>query len=211
MLSVAFEGGEGSGKSTTIKMLAAYLEKQGYTVTCIREPGTTEVGEEIRSVIFNHGKLAPETEAMLFAASRAELMDKIIFPYIEKSSPKDILIIDRFVYSSYVYNGYINDIMDGVIGINNFATKNWKPDICFLMDIEPKAGLQRVFDNSKDREVNRLDMKDLSFHESIRKGYLSILGVCKEIKVIDASKEADDRLSDCIKILTDNGLLKKGE
>lgn len=192
---ITFEGGEGSGKTTIAKMVKDILDKEGYHVTLTREPGGVEIAEKIRDIIHNvkYTNMDSKTEALLYAASRRQHLVEKVIPALEKG---DIVICDRFVDSSMVYQGIARGIgIDKVYDMNLFATENILPKRTIFFDIKPEDGLQRVYKN-KDREVNRLDLESLEFHQRVYEGYLSI---CKKfpdrIVKIDASLDIDGVLS----------------
>lgn len=192
---ITFEGGEGSGKTTIAKMVKDILDKEGYHVTLTREPGGVEIAEKIRDIIHNvkYTNMDSKTEALLYAASRRQHLVEKVIPALEKG---DIVICDRFVDSSMVYQGIARGIgIDKVYDMNLFATENILPKRTIFFDIRPEDGLQRVYKN-KDREVNRLDLESLEFHQRVYEGYLSI---CKKfpdrIVKIDASLDIDGVLS----------------
>ena len=203
-ITICFEGGEGSGKGTVIGNLAKYLRNEGKEVLLTREPGGTSIGEQIRNVIVSekNSEMCTMTEAMLFAAARAQLLNELVKPHIE-ANDVDYIILDRYVYSSYVYQGMARP--DGnyevVKSINDIATNNWHPDIVFYLDIEPEKGLKRIADNN--REVNRLDKESLDFHHRVHVGYLKIIngleGVHTKFVRINADQTVDCVLNDVVK------------
>lgn len=189
-ISICFEGGEGSGKGTIIKHLIAKLSSEGKNVVVAREPGGLKIGEEIRSIILDdkNTNMAPLTEAALFAASRAQLISEIIDPTL-KNKEVDYLVLDRYVYSSYVYQGIVKNVgLDKVRRINNIATNGWHPDIVFYLDLDPTIGLKRIADNN--RETNRFDKEGLDFHKKVREAYLQIARD-EELIVIDANQSIE--------------------
>ena len=170
--AISFEGGEGSGKSTIINKVSTYLKENGLDIVKTREPGGSDIAEQIRDVILDkkNVKMCSETECLLYAASRAQLLREKIYPLLNEN--KNILY-DRFVDSSYVYQGGCRGLgIDKVIEINNFATKGFLPYKTFLLDIDPKIGLGRIKQNN--RETNRLDDESLEFHYNVRKYYLEL-------------------------------------
>ena len=203
-ITICFEGGEGSGKGTVIGNLAKYLRNEGKEVLLTREPGGTSIGEQIRNVIVSekNSEMCTLTEAMLFAAARAQLLNELVKPHIE-ANDVDYIILDRYVYSSYVYQGMARP--DGnyevVKSINDIATNNWHPDIVFYLDIEPEKGLKRIADNN--REVNRLDKESLDFHHRVHYVYLKIIngleGVHTKFVRINADQTVDCVLNDVVK------------
>ena len=170
--AISFEGGEGSGKSTIINKVSTYLKENGLDIVKTREPGGSDIAEQIRDVILDkkNVKMCSETECLLYAASRAQLLREKIYPLLNEN--KTILYV-RFVDSSYVYQGGCRGLgIDKVIEINNFATKGFLPYKTFLLDIDPKIGLGRIKQNN--RETNRLDDESLEFHYNVRKYYLEL-------------------------------------
>ncbi|MEE0966927.1 MAG: dTMP kinase [Bacilli bacterium] len=190
-LFITFEGGEGSGKTTIAKLIKDYLEKEGYQVTLTREPGGVDIAEKIRDVIVdvNNTSMDKKTEALLYAASRRQHLVEKVLPVLEQDG---IVICDRFIDSSLVYQGIARGIgIDEVYEMNMFATENILPKRTIFFDIKPEQGLQRVYSN-KDREVNRLDLESLDFHQKVYDGYLTICEKYTDrIVKIDASLDID--------------------
>lgn len=190
-LFITFEGGEGSGKTTIAKLMKDYLEKEGYQVTLTREPGGVDIAEKIRDVIVdvNNTSMDKKTEALLYAASRRQHLVEKVLPVLEQDG---IVICDRFIDSSLVYQGIARGIgIDEVYEMNMFATENILPKRTIFFDIKPEQGLQRVYSN-KDREVNRLDLESLDFHQKVYDGYLTICEKYTDrIVKIDASLDID--------------------
>ena len=185
---IAFEGGEGSGKSTVIDKTVSYLEENGVSVLKLREPGGVTLSEKIRELILSQD-MDPVTEAMLFAASRAELMAKKIIPALESGIN---VILDRSVFSSLCYQGYCGIGVDVVESINNHAMRNHFVDHVILLDVDPEIGLKRAFERN---DTNRIDEKSLDYHKKVRKGYLYLANRNDEIfDVVDANKSIDDVL-----------------
>jgi dTMP kinase len=194
MKSIVFEGGEGSGKGTVVDGLEKYLKSNGATVIRTREPGGTKISEAIRGIIVdnNNTDMASETEALLFAASRAQLIRQVIAPTIEqyKNDDNAYFLIDRYIYSNLVYQGIVRGLgIDNVLAINQMATGGWYPDVAIYLDIAPERGLARIAANP-DRECNRLDREALEFHKKVRAGYLS-LAERFNLTVIDADATPD--------------------
>lgn len=167
---ITLEGGEGSGKTTIIGRLAAYMQNRSLPYLITREPGGIDIAEKIRSIILDpfHTAMDARTEALLYAASRSQHLAERVEPALEQGL---IVICDRFVDSSLVYQGYARGLgMDRVKAINDFATGGRTPDLTFYLDIEPEAGLARIAANG-EREFNRLDRESLAFHHKVREGY----------------------------------------
>lgn len=188
---ITFEGGEGSGKTTIAKMVKEQLTKEGYSVVLTREPGGVEIAEEIRNIIHDvkNTNMDKKTEALLYAASRRQHLVEKVIPALNENC---IVICDRFIDSSLVYQGIARGIgIDEVYQMNLFATENILPVRTIFFDIKPEDGLKRVYDN-KDREVNRLDLEALDFHQKVYEGYLEICDKYSErIVKIDASQNIE--------------------
>ncbi|GIO69537.1 dTMP kinase [Paenibacillus sp. JTLBN-2024] len=198
---VTLEGGEGSGKTTVIAKLKDYLEKRSVPYIVTREPGGIEIAEKIREIILNpsHTAMDSRTEALLYAASRSQHLAEKVEPALAEGK---LVLCDRFVDSSLVYQGYARGIgMDEVWAINQFAIHDRMPQLTFYLDIEPEAGLARIA-ASRDREVNRLDLEDLSFHHKVREGYLQLAERFQDrIVVIDASQTVENVEQEIIRSL----------
>lgn len=198
--SISFEGGEGAGKGTLIRNLLEILNKENLDILKTREPGGVKISEQIREVIVdkNNTEMCYETEALLYAAARAQLIKEVITPAINEEKT---IILDRFVDSSYVYQGVARNLgIEKIVKINDFATKGWYPDKTIILDIDPEIGLKRIFSN--DRETNRLDLESIEFHKKIREGYKEVEKMFpKRIRIIDASKSEKEVLEDVLKIL----------
>ncbi|WP_028042588.1 dTMP kinase [Candidatus Stoquefichus massiliensis] len=188
---ITFEGGEGSGKTTIAALIKEALDKEGYQVTLTREPGGVEIAEKIRDIIHNvqYTNMDRKTEALLYAASRRQHLVEKVIPALDRG---EIVICDRFVDSSMVYQGIARGIgMKEVYEMNLFATENILPKRTIFFDIKPEDGLERVYAN-KDREVNRLDLEKIDFHKNVYQGYLSICDMFPErIVKIDASQNIE--------------------
>lgn len=198
--SISFEGGEGAGKGTLIRNILNELGKTNLDILSTREPGGVKISEQIREVIVdkNNTEMCYETEALLYSAARAQLIKEVITPAIENNKT---IILDRFVDSSYVYQGVARGLgIEKVVSINDFATKGWYPDKTIILDIDPELGLKRIFSN--DRETNRLDLESIEFHKKIREGYHEVAKMFPDrIVIIDASKTEKEVLENVLKVL----------
>lgn len=165
---ITFEGPDGSGKTTQISPLSDYLIQKGYSVLITREPGGTVIGDQIRQVLsdLKNTGMHPRSETLLFLAARAQLVEQVIKPNLEKGF---IVLCDRYADSTMAYQGYghQNDL-DQIKNLINFATGGLKPDLTLLFDMDVEEGLQRKAHGS---EWNRLDAYSLEFHQRVRKGY----------------------------------------
>lgn len=188
---ITFEGIDFCGKSTQVKLLEKYLIDNKIKYIIRREPGGTDIGEHIRSVLLNknNGLIFDETKAYLFAASRSQLVRKVIIPNLKN---RINVITDRFLDSSVAYQGYGRRVgIDKIMEINNSAVNGIKPDITFLLDISVDESLKR---KSMDRiDIDRIELSDKEFYERVRDGYLWISERDPErVKVIDGTRSIDD-------------------
>jgi dTMP kinase len=188
-LFITFEGGEGSGKSTQIKLLKEYIYSliPDIEIVITREPGGTEVAEQIRDILVNGAtdKLSLRAETLLMIASRAEHIDRVILPALGRGA---IVLCDRFKDSSVVYQGLANNISKQEIDkIHDFALKRCEPDLTILLDIPVETGIKRALDRNESDQ--RFEQKGVAFHQRIREGYLKLAAIYSErIKVINASQ-----------------------
>lgn len=184
---ITLEGPEGSGKTSVMKEVIARLRQEGFVIEETREPGGTPIAEQIRQVILNkeNTKLDPRAEALLLAASRRQNLVEKIWPALKAGK---IVICDRFIDSSLAYQGGARGLgIEPVLNINLFATESSYPQLTLLFDIPPELGLQRIAANA-NREINRLDLEQLSFHQKVRNTYLTLAKRFNDrYVVIDAS------------------------
>ena len=187
---ISFEGGEGCGKSTHIERIASRFREEGRQVMVVREPGYTAVGEQIRHVLQysqQSAAMVPETELLLFCASRAQLVREIIQPALAVGT---IVIADRFCDSTTVYQGVGRKIsVDQVAAINNFAVGDCLPDLTLVIDLDPRIGLERA----RGRELfDRMENQTLDFYQRVRQGYLDLAQrEPARVKVVDGSRTLD--------------------
>ena len=186
-LFISVEGPDGSGKSTQIDLLKKYIEDRGRTVVFTREPGGTPIGEKIRTIILDPENTEMDylTEAMLYAASRAQHVHEVIRPALKRG---DVVICDRFVDSSIAYQGFGRELGQVVAIINSFAISECVPDVTLLFKLDPTVGISRI-----KREQDRLEMEDLEFHKRVYEGYLEVEKANPERVVgIDAGRDIDE-------------------
>ncbi|MDP2182638.1 MAG: dTMP kinase [Actinomycetota bacterium] len=187
---ITLEGGEGCGKSTQLRLLSDRLRAAGFTVTIVREPGGTAVGEAVRSILLDrdHEGLDYLAELLLYEASRAQLVAQVIRPALASAG---IVICDRFADSSTAYQGYGRDLpLDEVRALNRAATGGLVPDLTIVLDVPPEVGLARA---SRESQPDRLEAESVAFHERVREGFLEIAAAEPErTVVVDASGSVAD-------------------
>ncbi|WP_438497470.1 dTMP kinase [Paenibacillus sp. IHBB 3054] len=185
---ITLEGGDGSGKTTVLGRVAAYLQNHSMPYRITREPGGIEIAEKIRSIILDpaHTAMDSRTEALLYAAARSQHLAEVVEPALKDGIT---VLCDRFVDSSLVYQGYARGLgIEEVWSINRFAIGSRMPDLTFYLDVDPEVGLSRIAAN-QEREVNRLDLENLAFHQKVREGYqLVIASDPQRIVVLDANR-----------------------
>ena len=186
---LTFEGGEGSGKSTQLRRVAATLEGVGRAVRMLREPGGTAVGEAVRELLLDpqHVGLDATAELLLYEASRAQLVADVIEPALENG---EIVICDRFYDSTTAYQGYARGLsLARIEALNTLATGGLVPDRTIVLDLAPELGLKRATRDGADR----LEGESLAFHRAVREGFLAIAAEQPErVRVVDASGAADE-------------------
>ena len=189
-LFITMEGTDGAGKTTQIKLLEKYLTDKGFKVVCTREPGGAPISEKIREIIIdkNNSEMTDMTEALLYAAARAQHVEEVIMPALKEG---DVVISDRFIDSSVVYQGFARSMGERLIkNINKYAVGDLEPDITFLLKLKPEDGLAR---KRAQAELDRLEAEKFSFHQRVYDGYVRLSKRCKSrIKVIDALKTVDE-------------------
>ena len=189
---ITLEGPEGSGKTTAVEFAVNKLIAMGYEIVRKREPGGTPIAEQIRNVILDKANtvMDPRTEALLYAASRRQHLVEKVWPAIKEGK---IVVCDRFLDSSLAYQGGARGLgVEEILNVNLFATENQWPDLTLLFDIDPTIGLARIASNAS-REVNRLDLEKLDFHNKVRNTFLDLSKKYPDrYIVIDASKPKEE-------------------
>ena len=198
---ITFEGGEGAGKTTVMQEVATKLTSLGKEFMLTREPGGIKIAEQIRSVILDkeNTEMDARCEALLYAAARRQHLVEKVHPALVEGK---IVLCDRFIDSSIVYQGHARGIgMDEVWQMNQFAIEGYMPSLTIFFDIKPEVGLARIAAN-KDREINRLDLEGLAFHELVYEGYKR---QCEKhptrIVSVDASKSIEDVTKDVLALI----------
>lgn len=195
---IALEGPDGSGKTTQIQLLEKYLKELGYEVVRTREPGGTEISEKIRNIILDNANcnMSYMCEALLYAASRAQLVNDIIKPALSLGK---IVICDRFVYSSMVYQGIGRDLgVERIKSINEAALAGLEADLIFMITIPYEEGLKR---KKMQKTLDRIENSGDEFHKKVFDGYIDICRKYDKIEVIDGNRNIDEVHRDIINII----------
>ncbi|NPV57301.1 MAG: dTMP kinase [Anaerolineae bacterium] len=170
---ITLEGPDGSGKSSQMRLLVEFLSQKGYQVFATREPGGTRISDQVRQVLLNrmeNQEMHPRTETLLFCASRAQLVEEIIRPRLQRG---EIVISDRYADSTLAYQGYGHQReLQPLVELLNYTTGGLSPDLTLLLDVDPQTGLSRRRDGGE--EWNRLDAYALAFHQRVRQGYFEM-------------------------------------
>lgn len=197
-LFITFEGPDGCGKTTQMKLLAEYFEKKGKEVVLTREPGGKGLGEKVREILLNYdGEVSDRCESFLFLADRAQNIDIIVNPAVKEGK---IVLCDRHIDSTVAYQGYGRGLnIDRINMLNNLATNGKKPDLTLVFDVDVETSMKRV-----GKEKDRMESAGIDFHNRVRKGYLELAKQePKRIKVLDATKSIEEIHKDVINILAE--------
>lgn len=191
---ITFEGGEGTGKTTIIKYMVDYLEEKGYGVISTREPGGIEIAEKIRSIILDvkNTNMDYRTEALLYAASRTQHLAERVIPALNEDK---IVLCDRYLDSSLVYQGIARGLgIENVLKVNMFAL-DYMPNITFFIDVTPDVCFKRL--KANNREMDRLDLENMDFHNMVYEGYKKVASMYPErIVSIDGNRPLDVIIED---------------
>jgi len=183
---VAFEGGEGSGKSTQSRLLASWVESLGHTALLTREPGGTEVGARLRSILLDPatGDLSPRTEALIYAADKAEHVDTMILPALADGT---VVITDRYVDSTLAYQGAGRALHVGELEpLARWATADLRPHLTVVLDVDPRVGLARA------GEPDRIEGEPIEFHDRVRRHFLDLADADPDhYVVLDADEQPE--------------------
>lgn len=193
---IALEGPDGSGKSTMIKELSKYLIGENIDVIESREPGGTQIGEDIRNILLDskNKNMFPETEALLYAAARGQHYKEKILPAIESGK---VVLSDRFILSSLAYQGVGRDLgIEEVRMINDFAIKGARPDLTLFFHVDPETTLKR---KTQKKGGDRLEREGVEFHKKVYEGYMELLKIYSgNVQIIDATKSKEEVLQQTI-------------
>jgi dTMP kinase len=190
---ISLEGIEGCGKTTQLELLSTYLEEKGRSHVVTREPGGTAIGKKIRSILLDPAskELVPTAELLLYMADRAQHIDSLIIPHLAEGK---IVLCDRYFDATVVYQGFARGLdAEFIRDLHRIILKDLKPDITLLLDLSPRIGLARAWQeldsgNRSDAE-SRFEEEAISFHEKVRAGYLELAKMEPgRFKIIEASR-----------------------
>ena len=194
-LFITLEGPDGAGKTTQIKLLGKYLENMDKQVVYTREPGGTNISEEIRNLLLNplNSEMVDRTEALLYAAARAQHVEQVIRPLVSEGR---IILCDRFTDSTIAYQGFGRGIdLDFLFQLNSMAVSGVVPDLTLIFDLDPAEGIGRINEKrnfSVGEEKDRIEQENMDFHRKVRKGFLHLAGLePHRCKIINAGKTPD--------------------
>ncbi|BCU80252.1 thymidylate kinase [Polycladomyces abyssicola] len=194
---ITFEGPEGGGKSTQVQRLAAYLRSMNLPCTLLREPGGTPIGDRIRQILLDPTlrEMTQRTEILLYAASRAQLVEERILPALKRG---DVVLCDRFVDSSLVYQGYAPEWdLDEVKAINRIATGGLRPHRTYLLDLPVDESERRL--KKRGKLADRIEQKGQGYHERVREGFLRLAAADPQRYVVVDATDSEDRVFERIR------------
>lgn len=203
---ITFEGIEGSGKTTQIKLLIPVLEAKGYACVCTREPGATKIGEKIRAILLDsgHTRMLPITELLLYEADRAQHLCEIIEPAL---AANQVVVSDRFFDATTVYQGYARGFdLKLIEQMHDIVIRDTKPDLTIILDLPVDVGLNRAWQRIRTQTTSlredRFEKEVMAFHEKVRQGYLTLARLEPErIRVIDASRDRETVHKDIVAVV----------
>jgi dTMP kinase len=199
-LFITFEGGEGSGKSTVIQHIKQHLLDKQLDVFVTREPGGSGIGEEIRQTLLKHENtnMDPLTESYLFAAARRQHLMEVIVPRLAADV---VVLCDRYVDSSIVYQGYARGIgVEKVAAINKVVIEDYIPQLTFFIDVAPDIALARI---QSGRDQNRLDVEQADFHQKVYEGYILLAAQTARIKRIEGDQPVKQVVADIMRYINE--------
>jgi dTMP kinase len=201
-LFITFEGPEGGGKSTQIRLLADWLRERGCAVLTTREPGGTRIGDMVRELLLNpeHVEMQPEAEILLYSAARAQHVGEVIRPHLARGG---VVLCDRYADSTFAYQGYGRQLdLDALRMITAFATGNLKPDLTICLDLPVLDGLQRkrATASAGSDDWNRIEREELEFHERVRAGYLELARMESERWWVVDARQSVEQAQEAIRV-----------
>ena len=205
---ISIEGPDGAGKTSVVQALVAKLQAEGVTdIVTTREPGGIKIAEQIRQVILDvdNTEMDARTEALLFAASRRQHLVEKILPALEAGK---LVFCDRFVDSSLAYQGRARNIETDLIWeINQFAIEDHLPDLTILIDVPAEVGLERIYQAKGQRQFDRLDQEDVSYHNLVRDAFLSFEKETERIVLVDGAQSVEAVTEKIYQILKDKAVI----
>lgn len=202
---ITFEGCEGSGKSTQLRLLSEYLKESGADFIMTREPGGSEISEQIRNIILSgkNTSMCDECEALLYAAARIQHLKETVEPALNAGK---LVVCDRFVDSSLAYQGYARGLgLEFIESINRLALDEFTPDLTVFLDISPKAAFERK--HGADPE-DRMEQLGLDFHEKVYQGYKALLQIHPRICAVECNGSKFETAENIKNLLKDKGIIK---
>lgn len=200
---ITFEGCEGSGKSTQIRLLCEYLDKTGQKYIVTREPGGTSVAEKIREIILDgRNSICDECEALLYAAARVQHIKEVIIPALDAGK---LVICDRYIDSSLAYQGHARGLGDYVKEVNGYALKNCMPDLTLFLDIPPDKAFARKHGADKG---DRIESLGLEFHMRVYEGYTKLLAQNPSICAVECMETKEKTHKNIVSLLKARGIIK---
>lgn len=203
---ITFEGCDGVGKSTQVRLLKEYLEESGQDALFLREPGGTKISEKIRALVLSseNSEMCDKTEVLLYCASRAQLIEEVIKPAVKKGT---LVFCDRFIDSTTAYQGVARGLgFEQINMLNEFTVGEFEPDLTIFLDLDPTSAFNR---KKGVQEGDRLEEAGLAFHKKVYDGYLRMADLAGErIVKIDASGEKAETFGKILKVLKGKGIIK---
>jgi dTMP kinase len=203
---ITLEGIEGSGKTTQIRQIVDFLNQNGRPCVVTREPGGTQIGKKIRSILLDSASCAmdPRTELLLYMADRIQHLQELVYPAMREGKT---VVCDRFFDATVVYQGYARGLdVEWIKTLHRIILNNIRPDLTLLLDLAPEIGLSRAWEavHSGDREPGetRFEQEAISFHRKVREGYLALsLAEPERFSVIDASQTPEKVQQDIMQVI----------
>jgi len=194
-LFITFEGLDGTGKSTQLRLAVQHLRRSGYRVRVTREPGGTKTGERVRDILLasKTGRLAPMAELALMYAARAQLLEEVVEPALARG---EVLVSDRYNTASYAFQGYGRQLGTATVqAFDRVICGNVQPDLTIVLDLEPERALARALgrDNRRRSRHDRFEQQSLAFHRRVRNGYLTLARKFpRRIKLVRADRSIEE-------------------
>ncbi len=185
---IVFEGVDGAGKTTQLTQLVQWLEHRGITVVTCKDPGSTELGEQLRSILLESADtpISMRAEMMMFTTARAQLVDEIVRPALAAGKT---VVLDRYIYSTIVYQGHAGNLpIDDIRQVNNIATEGLKPDLTFVIDLPVEVSMQRL-----GKSLDRMESRGAEYFEKVRAGFIAESErALKGIELIDGNRSPEE-------------------